>query len=229
MAFLFFTHEILCNIIFFDNSFVMVYNIRMNFNYKRRFRTSNYLLELWTYLYFTNDKSAVEVAINSRLFVYKIFWKNRFMIYTWCRKFRFKRDQITATEIGIVKDSLSKMSTSELEDLHYFIKVPVSNDVILDSLKNTFSVVKNLVPIILTIVTGVLGSDFLDSLLDTVMKNSNNILQIAIIIIGYYCIYLMYKTLIVEMFSTTMKKREINRILPLLVNDILKERTQMKS
>lgn len=201
----------------------------MNFNYKRRFRTSNYLLELWTYLYFTNDKSAVEVAINSRLFVYKIFWKNRFMIYTWCRKFRFKRDQITATEIGIVKDSLSKMSTSELEDLHYFIKVPVSNDVILDSLKNTFSVVKNLVPIILTIVTGVLGSDFLDSLLDTVMKNSNNILQIAIIIIGYYCIYLMYKTLIVEMFSTTMKKREINRILPLLVNDILKERTQMKS
>lgn len=61
------------------------------------------------------------------------------------------------------------------------------------------------------------------------MKSSNNILQIAIIIIGYYCIYLMYKTLIVEVFSTTMKKREINRILPLLVNDILKERKQMKS
>lgn len=207
----------------------MVYNIRVNFNYKRRFRTSNYLLELWTYLYFTNDKSAVEVVINSRLFVYKIFWKNRFMKYTWCRKFWFKRDQITATEIGIVKDSLYKMSTSELEDLHYFIKVPVSNDVILDSLKNTFSVVKNVVPITLTIVTGVLGSDFLGSLLDNVMKNSNNILQIAIIIIGYYCIYLMYKTLIVEVFSTTMKKREINRILPLLVNDILKERKQMKS
>lgn len=121
------------------------------------------------------------------------------------------------------------MSTNELEDLHYFIKVPVSNDVILDSLKNTFSVVKNLVPIILTIVTGVLGSDFLGSLLDNVMKNSNNILQIAIIIVGYYCIYLMYKTLIVEVFSTIMKKREINRILPLLVNDILKERKQMKS
>ena len=61
------------------------------------------------------------------------------------------------------------------------------------------------------------------------MKNSNNILQIAIIIVGYYCIYLMYKTLIVEVFSTIMKKREINRILPLLVNDILKERKQMKS
>lgn len=210
----------------------MVYNIWMNFNYKRRFRTGNYLLELWTYLYFTNDKSVDEVLASSRLLAFKFFrrlLRNKFITYSWFQKARFKREQITVSEIGIVKDSLYKISTSELEDLHYFIKVPVSNDVILDSLKNTFSVVKNLVPIILTVVTGVLGSDFLGSLLDTVMKNSNNILQIAIIIIGYYCIYLMYKTLIVEVFSTTMKKREINRILPLLVNDILKERKQMKS
>lgn len=210
----------------------MVYNIRMNFNYKRRFRTGNYLLELWTYLYFTNDKSVDEVLASSRLLAFKFFrrlLRNKFITYSWFQKARFKREQIMVSEIGIVKDSLYKISTSELEDLHYFIKVPVSNDVILDSLKNTFSVVKNLVPIILTVVTGVLGSDFLGSLLDTVMKNSNNILQIAIIVVGYYCIYLIYKTLIVEVFSTTMKKREINRILPLLVNDILKERKQMKS
>ncbi|SER45909.1 hypothetical protein [Streptococcus gallolyticus] len=209
----------------------MVYNIRMNFNYKRRFRTGNYLLELWTYLYFTNDRSVDEVLASSRLLAFKFFrrlLRNKFITYSWFQKARFKREQITVSEIGIVKDSLHKMSTSELEDLHYFIKVPVSNDVILDSLKNTFSVVKNLVPIILTIVTGVLGSDFLGSLLNTVMENSNNILQITIIIIGYYCMYLMYKTLIVEVLSTTMKKREINRILPLLVNDILKERKQMK-
>lgn len=186
----------------------MVYNIRMNFNYKRRFRTGNYLLELWTYLYFTNDKSVDEVLASSRLLAFKFFrrlLRNKFITYSWFQKARFKREQITVSEIGIVKDSLYKISTSELEDLHYFIKVPVSNDVILDSLKNTFSVVKNLVPIILTVVTGVLGSDFLGSLLDTVMKNSNNILQIAIIIVGYYCIYLIYKTLIVEVFSTTMK------------------------
>ena len=43
----------------------------MNFNYKRRFRTDNYSSELWTYLYFTNDKSVDEVLASSRLLSFK--------------------------------------------------------------------------------------------------------------------------------------------------------------
>lgn len=200
----------------------------MNFDYKNFLRTNNYLLELWTYLYFTNEKSAVEILANSNIFVENFFGKNKIVKYTWWRKVRFKRKQITVSEVGIVKDSLNRLSISELEDLRYFIKVPISNDIILDSLKNTFSIVKNLVPIILTLLTGVLGNNFLSSLLDIFKENTNNVLQIAIILTGYYGIYLIYKTMIIEVFSTTMKKREINRILPLLVDDVLKEKRQMK-
>lgn len=200
----------------------------MNFDYKNFLRTNNYLLELWTYLYFTNEKSAVEILANSNIFVENFWGKNKIVKYTWWRKVRFKRKQITVSEVGIVKDSLNRLSISELEDLRYFIKVPISNDIILDSLKNTFSIVKNLVPIILTLLTGVLGNNFLSSLLDIFKENTNNVLQIAIILTGYYGIYLIYKTMIIEVFSTTMKKREINRILPLLVDDVLKEKRQMK-
>lgn len=200
----------------------------MNFDYKNFLRTNNYLLELWTYLYFTNEKSAVEILANSNIFVENFLGKNKIVKYTWWRKVRFKRKQITVSEVGIVKDSLNRLSISELEDLRYFIKVPISNDIILDSLKNTFSIVKNLVPIILTLLTGVLGNNFLNSLLDIFKENTNNVLQIAIILTGYYGIYLIYKTMIIEVFSTTMKKREINRILPLLVDDVLKEKRQMK-
>ncbi len=200
----------------------------MNFDYKNFLRTNNYLLELWTYLYFTNEKSAVEILANSNIFVENFLGKNKIVKYTWWRKVRFKRKQITVSEVGIVKDSLNRLSISELEDLRYFIKVPISNDIILDSLKNTFSIVKNLVPIILTLLTGVLGNNFLSSLLDIFKENTNNVLQIAIILTGYYGIYLIYKTMIIEVFSTTMKKREINRILPLLVDDVLKEKRQMK-
>ncbi|WP_155265877.1 hypothetical protein [Streptococcus equinus] len=206
----------------------MDYNVQMNFDYKNFLRTNNYLLELWTYLYFTNEKSAVEILANSNIFVENFLGKNKIVKYTWWRKVRFKRKQITVSEVGIVKDSLNRLSISELEDLRYFIKVPISNDIILDSLKNTFSIVKNLVPIILTLLTGVLGNNFLSSLLDIFKENTNNVLQIAIILTGYYGIYLIYKTMIIEVFSTTMKKREINRILPLLVDDVLKEKRQMK-
>lgn len=200
----------------------------MNFDYKNFLRTNNYLLELWTYLYFTNEKSAVEILANSNIFVENFWGKNKIVKYTWWRKVRFKRKQITVSEVGIVKDSLNKLSISELEDLRYFIKVPIPNDIILDSLKNTFSIVKNLVPIILTLLTGVLGNNFLSSLLDIFKENTNNVLQIVIVLTSYYGIYLMYKTMIIEVFSTTMKKREINRILPLLVDDVLKEKRQMK-
>ncbi|KXT75184.1 hypothetical protein STRDD10_00420 [Streptococcus sp. DD10] len=89
----------------------------MKFDYRTSYYNRYYLLKLWEYLYFSNEKS----------------WKyfkgdfspesQRIQKINWYTKFRYRGRTLNVEEVEIVKEQLSKMKVGELENLIEFIEM----------------------------------------------------------------------------------------------------------
>lgn len=197
----------------------------MKFDYKNNEKTSKYTLKLWMQLYFDNRKLEDFISQKNLLGRMMLNWKNNHHLERFLR-FCVERSRITISEISIVKYGLSQLSTEDLEFLKNFLEVPVAKDTLFETLK---SAMRNIVRLLFGLLTAGMSYDVIRILINGFMDNIEMILQDVGIIISGIFVYSMLKWFYVEVITSTIKQQEINRILPLLVNDILKERKQMKS
>jgi len=131
----------------------------LSFDYKTTHFDKYYLIKLWTYLYFLNqkavlyeDKRSVSNFWNKILkkenSKNKLSTKNVSNIDEWY----FKSQKMTLQEVEFVKESLEQISLEELQGINSYIILRESDNVIKSELKLLTDLLKNSFILVITII-----------------------------------------------------------------------------
>ena len=188
----------------------------MEFDYRTSHYNRFYLLKLWEYLYFSNEKS------------WKYFKRDfssengQIQKIDWYTKFRYRGRTLNLEEVEIVKEQLSKMSVKDLEILIEFIELKHSDRLIIRALKYIWNSLVKLFSYIIS-ATAVLK---LFEIKRT--EISVSLAWFSVILIGVLLfIWISFFILSVQSeFAFREKRMEIESVLPKLIKNVIEEKQQ---
>lgn len=186
----------------------------MKFNLKDAPYDDRFLLNLWTYLYFSNEKSFLDKEKG-------VFWKRKGLYkVTWMDRYLFKSEKITFSEIEYVKESLKKFSIDDIKIIVLYIEVMN----ITDPFKSTISLINQTIKKIFVVAISFLISYKIlppEQILKTI--TDKNFVEVILELLLYFAIFIYYFRPLYLDSTHFRKKEEIKKILPKILQDVIDE------